>query len=123
MSVLVGGMFFKGRLPKGQSGRESKGQGHGIVRGTQLVHGRSRMAIHDPRIPTMSGRSTSGLTALADIACTKCEAKCREGELHPGNNYFVGRRCAYFLAYVYLYGWQLRMTFLFCWSGLFQRQQ
>ena len=40
--------------------------------GAHVMHGRCRMAI-DLRIPTMSGRSTSGLHR-ADIACTKREA-------------------------------------------------
>ena len=35
-----------------------RGQGGG-GRGSQFVHGRSRMTI-DPRIPTVPGRSTSG---------------------------------------------------------------
>ena len=40
---------------------------------THIMHGRSGMTI-DPHIPIMPGRSTSGLTDLADIACTKREA-------------------------------------------------
>ena len=38
------------------------------------MHGRSRVTV-DPRISTMSGRSTSGFTDQADIASTKREGK------------------------------------------------
>ena len=41
--------------------------------GGGFVHGRSRVTI-DPRIPAMSGWSTSGFTDQTDIACAKREA-------------------------------------------------
>ena len=49
---------------------DGEGRGGGC---TQFVHGRSPMTI-GPRIPTMPGRSTSGFTNQADIACTKRQA-------------------------------------------------
>ena len=54
---LEGVSSFKLQLRGRQEGRRSSGGGES----TQAMHGRSRMAI-DPRIPTMSGRSTSGFS-------------------------------------------------------------
>ena len=58
---------------------------------SQFVHGRSRMTI-DPRIPTMSGRSTSGCHEpgrrclhQARIA-VRCSASRMTGELPPSKN-------------------------------------
>ena len=51
-----------------------------------LMHARSRTII-DPRIPTMSGRSTPGFPSPRRhlLCCTKREAKCEVfGELHEG---------------------------------------
>ena len=42
------------------------------------MHGRSRVTI-DRRIPTMPGRSMSGFTDQADIACTQREASTAGG--------------------------------------------
>ena len=47
-----------------------EGEGGGVL---IVMNGRSRMAI-DPLIPTMPGRSTSGLHCQADVAYTDREA-------------------------------------------------
>ena len=73
----------------GEGGREGGREGE---RGcSQLMHGRSRMAI-DPRIPTMPGRSMSSFHQSgrhffheARIA-VRCSASRMKGELHPSKN-------------------------------------
>ena len=56
-----------GRAGEGERERDGEVRGGGC---TQFVHDRGPMIV-DPRIPTMPGRSTSGFTNQADIACTK----------------------------------------------------
>ena len=62
-----------------------------MVKCTQFVHGRSRMTI-DPRIPTMPGRSTSGLHPPGSHclhqarSAARCSASCMKAELHPSKN-------------------------------------
>ena len=46
-----------------------------------FMHGRNRITI-DPRIPTISRRSTSGFHRRA----VKCPANRMMGELHPSKN-------------------------------------
>ena len=59
--------------------------------GTQFVHGRSRVTL-DPRIPTMPGRSTSGLHQPGRHclhqarSAMRCSTSRTKGELHLSKN-------------------------------------
>ena len=66
-----------------------EGGGGGVL---SIVHGRSRMTI-DPRIPTMTGRSTSAFHQPPGRYCSSqarsavsCSASRTEGDLHPSKN-------------------------------------
>ena len=56
-----------------------------------IMHGRNRMTV-DPRIPTMSGRSSSGLHRPGRCclpqarSAVRCSASRTEGELHLNKN-------------------------------------
>ena len=68
--LLIKGHVMPLQCARGENRTSTVRSGGGVL---DLMHGRSRMAI-SPRIPAMSGRSTSGLHRPYCIACTKGEA-------------------------------------------------
>ena len=76
----------------GRRGGKNVGRRGGVGGGcTQFVNGRSRMTV-DPRIPTVPGRSTSGLYQPVRYclhqagSAVRCSASRMKGELHPSKN-------------------------------------